>query len=50
MGFPNPFKWVKRTIKKTIKVFKTFVSWLIPQPDIPDFGDSEFDDFEKVFY
>jgi len=50
MGF-NPIKWVTKTVKKvvktTIKVVKTFISWLAPQPDIPDFGDSEFDDFEK---
>jgi hypothetical protein len=46
MGF-NPFKWVKKTVKKAVKIVTDFVSWLIPQPDIPDYGDSELDDFEK---
>ena len=50
MGW-NPVKWVTKTVKKvvktTIKVVQKFISWLVPQPDIPDFGDSEFDDFEK---
>ena len=23
------------------------ISWLIPKPDIPDFGVGEFDDFER---
>jgi len=47
----NPIKWVKKVgkkvVKTTIKIAKIFISWLVPQPDIPDFGDSEFDDFEK---
>ena len=47
----NPFKAVKKFVKKavktTIKIAKTVISWIAPKPDIPDFGDSEFDDFEK---
>jgi len=47
----NPFKAVKKFVKKavktTIKIVKTVISWIAPIPDIPDFGDSEFDDFEK---
>jgi hypothetical protein len=35
-----PFKIITKIISKAI-------SWLIPTPDIPDFGVGEFDDFEK---
>jgi len=38
--FTAPFKIVSKIISKAI-------SWLIPTPDIPDFGVGEFDDFEK---
>ena len=51
MGFPNPFKAAKKIVKGAVKgVFKIFskaISWLIPTPDVPDFGTDEFDDFEK---
>ena len=50
MGFPNPVKAVKKIVKKAVKVVTKVVSkavsWLIPTPDIPDFGTGEFDDFE----
>ena len=51
MGFPNPFKEIKKIGKKAFKaVFKivsSAISWLVPTVDIPDFGTSDFDDFEK---
>ena len=50
MGF-NPFKAITKPFKKVFKVvFKTFakvLSWLIPSPELPDYGDSDFDNFEK---
>ena len=46
MGW-NPFKAVKKIFKPVVKIFKKAISWLIPVPDIPDFGTDEFDDFEK---
>ena len=51
MGFPNTFKTVKKIVKKTIKTFDKIItkplSWLMPDIDIPDFGTTDFDDFEK---
>ena len=51
LKLPNPFKPIKKAFKKLTKVFTKiftkFISWLIPTPDIPDFGGSEFDDFER---
>jgi len=41
------FKPVKKIFKPVIKIFTKFISWLIPTPDIPDFGVGEFDDFER---
>jgi hypothetical protein len=45
---------IKRIVRPVKKVFKAFtkiitkaISWLIPTPDIPDFGVGEFDDFER---
>ena len=51
MGFSfssfNPVKLVKKVIKTTVKIVKKVISWIVPKPpDIPDFGTSEFDDFE----
>ena len=57
MGGFNPFKPVKKAVSaiggligKGISlvgnVVSKAVSWLIPTPQIPDFGTSEFDDFE----
>ena len=47
MGFPNPFKWVKKAVKATVKIITKAISWIFPKPEIPDYGSSEFDDFEK---
>jgi len=38
---------VKKILKPIVKIFTKAISWLIPTPDIPDFGVGEFDDFER---
>ena len=51
MGLKSVFKAITRPVKKVFKAFTKIVfkaiSWLIPTPDIPDFGVGEFDDFER---
>ena len=51
MGFSfsslNPIKVAKKAVKAVVKVVTKAISWVIPTPDIPDFGDSDFDQFEK---
>ena len=47
MIFKKIFKAVTKIFKPVVKIFQKAISWLIPTPDIPDFGQSEFDDFEK---
>ena len=47
MGLPNPFKAVKKIAKGTVKLITKAISWIFPKPEIPDYGSSEFDDFEK---
>ena len=51
LKIPNPFKAAKKAVKSVtktfFKIFQKAISWLIPTPDIPDFGQSEFDDFKK---
>ena len=39
MGF---WKSITQIFKAPLKIITTFLSWLIPQPQVPDFGDSEF--------
>ena len=50
MGFSlssfNPVRIVKKAVKTVVKVVSKAISWIIPTPDIPDFGTGEFDDFE----
>jgi hypothetical protein len=41
------FKPFKKIIKAPLKIFTKFISWLIPTPDIPDFGVGDFDQFEQ---
>jgi hypothetical protein len=43
----NPVKIVKKVVKVVVKVVQKAISWLIPIPDIPDFGAGDFDEFEK---
>jgi hypothetical protein len=43
----NPVKIVKKVVKVVVKVVQKAISWLIPIPDIPDFGSGDFDEFEK---
>ena len=47
MIFKKIFKAAAKIFKPVVKIFQKAISWLIPTPDIPDFGQSEFDDFEK---
>jgi len=48
MGFfkkiTKPFK---KAFKGIVKIFKKAISWVVPKVDIPDFGDSDFDNHEK---
>ena len=50
MGFSfssfNPIKIAKKAVKAVVKVVTKAISWVIPTPDIPDFGQTEIDDFE----
>jgi len=41
------WKSIKKIFSAPLKIITTFLSWLIPQPQVPDFGDSEFDTYEK---
>ena len=47
MPFKKIFKAARKIIKAPIKIFTKALSWLIPDIDIPDFGTTDFDDFEK---
>ena len=45
---PKPLrKPVKSFTRAVGSIFSKAISWLIPTPDIPDFGVGEFDDFER---
>ena len=46
LGSLNPFKAVKKIAKGTVKLITKAISWIFPKPEIPDYGSSEFDDFE----
>nr|BAR32347.1 Phage-related protein tail component [uncultured Mediterranean phage uvMED] len=48
MGFlKKVFKAITKPFKAVVKILTQAISWLIPTPDIPDFGVGEFDDFER---
>ena len=47
MIFKKIFRAATKIFKPVVKIFQKAISWLVPTPDIPDFGQSEFDDFEK---
>ena len=38
---------VKKVIEFPVKVVSKALSWLAPQPQIPEFGETDFDQFEK---
>ena len=51
MGWGNPFKAAKRFVKTVVsapvKIVSKALSWIMPKPpEIPDFGTTDFDDFE----
>ena len=47
MGFGSVFKSVTKIITAPIKILSKALSWIVPKPpEIPDFGTSDFDDFE----
>jgi hypothetical protein len=47
MGFGSVFKSITKIITAPIKIVTKALSWLAPKPpEIPDFGITEFDDFE----
>ena len=51
MGWGNPFKaakkFVKAVVSAPVKIISKALSWIAPKPpEIPDFGTTDFDDFE----
>ena len=40
-------KTVKKVVSAPIKIVSKALSWLAPQPQIPEFGETDFDQFEK---
>ena len=38
---------VKKIVEIPIKIVSKALSWIIPQPEIPEFGETDFDSFEK---
>ena len=47
MLFKKIFRAVNKVIKSIVKIITNPLSWLMPDIDIPDFGTTDFDDFEK---
>ena len=47
MSWKKIFKAAKKLITAPIKIISKAFSWLTPQVDIPDYGTTDFDDFEK---
>ena len=47
MGFGSVFKSITKIFSAPIKIITKALSWLMPKPQVPDFGDSEFDTYEK---
>ena len=47
MPFKKIFKAAKKVVKSVVKIITKPLSWLTPDIDIPDFGTTDFDDFEK---
>ena len=47
MPFKKIFKAVTKVFKSLVKIITKPLSWLTPDVDIPDFGTTDFDDFEK---
>ena len=45
--FKKAFSFVKKVVTAPIKIITKAFSWLSPKVDVPDFGTSDFDDFEK---
>ena len=46
MGFGSVFKSISKVFKSAVKVITKPLSWLQPKVDVPDFGSSDFDQFE----
>tara|TARA_R100000654_G_scaffold5698_1_gene15710 strand:- start:4160 stop:7003 length:2844 start_codon:yes stop_codon:yes gene_type:complete len=48
MGWGSVFKSITKIITAPIKILSKALSWIVPKPpEIPDFGTTDFDDFEK---
>ena len=47
MPFKKIFRAVNKVIKSIVKIITKPLSWFSPDIDIPDFGTTDFDDFEK---
>ena len=47
-AFKSATKFVRRVVTAPIKIISKALSWIAPKPpEIPDFGTTDFDDFEK---
>ena len=38
---------VKKIVEIPVKIVSKALSWILPQPEIPEFGETDFDSFEK---
>ena len=47
MPFKKIFRAASKIISAPIKIISKALSWLSPKVDVPDFGTTDFDDFEK---
>ena len=47
MPFKKIFRAATKIISAPIKIISKALSWLSPKVDVPDFGTTDFDDFEK---
>ena len=47
MPFKKIFRAATKIVKSVVKIITKPLSWLMPDIDIPDFGTTDFDDFEK---
>jgi len=47
MPLKKIFRSATKVIKSIVKIITKPLSWLMPDIDIPDFGTTDFDDFEK---
>ena len=44
---PNPLDLIDDAVDFVMDIVEKVIGWLIDIPDVPDFGDDDFDQFEK---